>query len=145
MIISPEDKALYLSTKDVPLTQTDTPTIMEVDPIVTEVKKPVLQEVSEPEKTVDTGNGIFALKPSVEIKTLDQKPLYVDVEKLLHTYDDNEAEKIVTDLTNKDLPDETLQKLILNGTITETQPVKTVKKETILDKITNFLYNLIYN
>ena len=145
MILSSEDKALYLSRKDEKLPVDGEPTILEGETIDIKTQVPELKTVTEPEKTVDTGNGIYTLKPSVPITTLKDKKLYVDIEKLLEHHTDDEAEKIVSDLTNDDLPDATLQKLIIDGIISDKQPTKETKKIGILDKITNFLYNLIYN
>jgi len=145
MIIDQTDKPLYTSTKDETLTNDGEDLLMQAEPVEMEIIKPQLKTVTEPEKTVDTGNGIYSLKPSVPIKVLNDKKYYIDIEKLLKEYTDIEAEKIVADLTNNDLSDDILQNLILKGIVTDTQPVKAVKKNSLLNNITNFLYNLIYN
>lgn len=141
-----EDTApLYRSTKDVLLTSTSNPTELTVEPIEITAVKPELKVVSEPEKQVDFGNGIYALKPTIPVKTPENKPLYIDVEKLLTKYPEVQASEIISKVESGTIDDNTLQTLILDNTISETQPVKAKEQKGIINSFVKFIYNLIYS
>ena len=142
--IQTDEQPLYSSTKDEPLTSTDKPTILTSEPIEMAVVIPELKTVTEPEKQVDFGNGLYALKPTIPVKTPDNKKLYIDLEKLLTKYNEAEAKEIISKVENNDIDDNTLQSLILDNIISDTQPTKEKKTKNIISSFVNFIYNLIY-
>ena len=145
MIIQGEDNIpLYSSTKDEPMTSTEATTLLTTEPIDIKVNRVLPAPVPEPEKQIDFGNGLYALKPTVPIKTVNNKPLYIDIEKLLKNVDEVKASEIITKVQDNTLDDQTLQKLILDGTISDEQPVKVKQKKTVINNFVNFIYNLIF-
>lgn len=145
MIIQGEDNIpLYSSTKDEPLTNTEATTLLTTEPIDIKVNRVLPAPIPEPTKQVDFGNGLYALKPNIPITTIRNKPLYIDVEKLIYNSDKDKATEIITKIQDNTLDDEILQKLILDGTISDEQPVKLKQKKNLVNKFVNFIYNLIY-
>lgn len=142
--LSDDNIPLYSSTKDEPLTSTDKPTILTSEPIEMAVVIPELKTVTEPEKQVDFGNGLYALKPTIPVKAPNSKPLYIDIEKLLTNHSETEATEIISKVETGNLQDEKLQELILDGTLSDSQPVNVKQKKNIINSLVNFLYNLIY-
>ena len=139
-----DDRPLYSSTKDEPMTSTEATTLLTTEPIDIKVNRVLPAPIPEPTKQVDFGNGLYALKPTVPIKTVNNKPLYIDIEKLLKNTDEVKASEIITKVQDNTLDDQTLQTLILDGTISDTQPVKVKQKKTIINNFVTFIYNLIY-
>ena len=138
------DDPLYSSNKDEPQLETGNDTVLLTDPVEFEVTKPQLKTITEPEKVLDTGNGIYALKPSIPADLGEEKQMYVDIEKLLQSFNENEAEKIIQQITDKELPKETETELRNKGIISDRQPVKAVpKKKKFFDILANIIYNLI--
>lgn len=145
MIIQGEDNIpLYSSTKDEPLTSTEATTLLTTEPIDIKVNRVLPAPIPEPTKQVDFGNGLYALKPNIPVITIRNKPLYIDVEKLIYNSDKDKATEIITKIQDNTLDDEILQKLIIDGTISDEQPVKLKQKKNIVNKFVNFIYNLIY-
>lgn len=145
MIIQGEDNIpLYSSTKDEPMTSTEATTLLTTEPIDIKVNRVLPAPVPEPEKQIDFGNGLYALKPTVPIKTVNNKPLYIDIEKLLKNVDEVKASEIISKVQDNTLDDQTLQTLILDGTISDEQPVKVKQKKTVINNFVNFIYNLIF-
>ena len=145
MIIQGEDNMpLYSSTKDEPLTNTEATTLLTTEPIDIKVNRVLPAPIPEPEKQVDFGNGLYALKPNISIKTVRNKPLYIDVEKLIKNTDEVKTGEIISKVQDNTLDDTTLQKLILDGTISGEQPIKLKQKKNLVNKFVNFIYNLIY-
>lgn len=139
-----DDKPLYSSTKDEPLTSTEAVTLLTTEPIDIKVNRVLPAPIPEPEKQVDFGNGLYALKPTIPVKTINNKPLYIDIEKLLQTNDEIKASEIISKVQDNTIDDQTLQTLILDGTISDEQPVKIKEKKTIMNGFVNFIYNLIF-
>lgn len=145
MIIQGEDNIpLYSSTKDEPLTSTEATTLLTTEPIDIKVNRVLPAPIPEPTKQVDFGNGLYALKPNIPITITRNKPLYIDVEKLIYNSDKDKATEIITKIQDNTLDDEILQKLILDGTISDEQPIKLKQKKNFVNKFVNFIYNLIY-
>lgn len=145
MIIQGEDNMpLYSSTKDEPLTSTEATTLLTTEPIDIKVNRVLPAPIPEPTKQVDFGNGLYTLKPNIPITTIRNKPLYIDVEKLIYNSDKDKATEIITKIQDNTLDDEILQKLIIDGTISDEQPVKLKQKKNLVNKFVNFIYNLIY-
>lgn len=142
--IEKDDMPLYSSTKDEPLTSTEATTLLTTEPIDITVNRVLPVAIPEPDKQVDFGNGLYALKPNIPVKTLNSKPLFIDVEKLLKNNDEVKAGEIISKVQDNTLDDQTLQTLILDGTISDEQPVKVKEKKTIINNFVNFIYNLIY-
>ena len=136
---------LYSSTKDKPLTSTEATTLLTTEPIDLVIDRPMPAPLPEPEKQVDFGNGLYALKPSIPVKTINNNPLYIDVEKLLLKHDEIQTGEIISKVQNNTLTDAELQSLILDGTITDTQPIKVKEKKSIINNFVKFIYNLIYS
>lgn len=143
MIIE-DDAPLYSSSKDEPLTSTDATLLLTVEPVDLKVNRVLPAPIPEPEKQVDFGNGLYALKPNIPVKTINNKPLFIDVEKLLRKNDEVKAGDIISKVQNNTLTDSELQGLILDGTISDEQPVKIRQKKNIVNNFVNFIYNLIY-
>ncbi len=139
-----DNTPLYSSTKDKPLTSTEATTLLTTEPIDLVIDRPMPAPLPEPEKQVDFGNGLYALKPSIPVKTINNNPLYIDVEKLIYNSDKDKATEIITKIQDNTLDDEILQKLIIDGTISDEQPVKLKQKKNLVNKFVNFIYNLIY-
>lgn len=139
------DEPLYSSRKDEPLTSTDSTLYLTSEPLDMTVIRPELKTIPEPIKQVDFGNGVYALKPSIPITTDNNKPLYIDIEKLIRRVEPLEAEKLIRNIENKTIDDTTLQELIIDGTISESQPTKEKKKTGFINSVTNYIYNLIFN
>ena len=145
MIIQGEDNIpLYSSRKDEPITSTEAATLLTVEPIDINVNRVLPAPLPEPDKQVDFGNGLYALKPNIAVKTINKKPLYIDVEKLIKNTDEVKAGEIISKVQDNTLDDPTLQKLILNGTISDEQPIKLKQKKNFVNKFVNIIYNLIY-
>lgn len=145
MIIQCEDNMpLYSSTKDEPLTSTEATTLLTTEPIDISVNRPMPAPLPEPDKQVDFGNGLYALKPTIPVKTINNKPLYIDIEKLLKNTDEVKASEIITKVQDNTIDDQTLQTLILDGTISDEQPIKVKQKKTVINNFVNFIYNLIF-
>lgn len=145
MIIQGEDNIpLYSSTKDEPLTNTEATTLLTTEPIDIKVNRVLPAPIPEPDKQVDFGNGLYALKPTIPVKTINNKPLYIDIEKLLKNTDEVKASEIISKVQDNTIDDHTLQTLILDGTISDEQPVKLKQKKNFVNKFVNFIYNLIY-
>lgn len=145
MIIQGEDNIpLYSSTKDEPLTNTEATTLLTTEPIDIKVNRVLPEPIPEPDKQVDFGNGLYALKPTIPVKTINNKPLYIDIEKLLKNTDEVKASEIISKVQDNTIDDHTLQTLILDGTISDEQPVKLKQKKNLVNKFVNFIYNLIY-
>jgi len=140
-----DEEPLYSSTKDVPLRSTDATILLTTEPIDLKVNRVLPAPIPEPQKQVDFGNGIYALKPSVPVKTLSSAPLFIDIEKLIKNTDEVKASEIISKVQDNTIDDKTLQTLILDGTISDEQPIKIKQKKTIVNKFVNFIYNLIYS
>lgn len=139
-----DDKPLYSSTKDEPLTSTEATTLLTTEPIDIKVNRVLPAPIPEPDRQVDFGNGLYALKPNIPVKTLNSKPLYIDIEKLLKNNDEIQASEIITKVQDNTIDDQTLQTLILDGTISDEQPIKAKQKKTVINNFVNFIYNLIF-
>lgn len=145
MIIQGEDNMpLYSSTKDEPLTSTEATTLLTTEPIDIKINRVLPAPIPEPDKQADFGNGLYALKPTIPVKTINNKPLYIDIEKLLKNTDEVKASEIISKVQDNTIDDQTLQTLILNGTISDEQPIKLKQKKNFVNKFVNFIYNLIY-
>ena len=140
-----DNTPLYSSTKDKPLTSTEATTLLTTEPIDLVIDRPMPAPLPEPEKQVDFGNGLYALKPSIPVKTINNNPLYIDVEKLLRKHDEIQTGEIISKVQNNTLTDAELQSLILDGTISDTQPIKVKEKKSIINNFVKFIYNLIYS
>ena len=144
MIEIQDDAPLYASRKDEPLTSTEATTLLTTEPIDIKVNRVLPTPIPEPDKQVDFGNGLYTLKPTIPVKTINNKPLYIDIEKLLKNTDEVKASEIISKVQYNTIDDHTLQTLILDSTISDEQPVKLKQKKNIVNKFVNFIYNLIY-
>jgi hypothetical protein len=131
------------------------------NPLYTSQKEAVISEPSEtkiisPDKSgqvenvnqkTDTGNGMYILKPDINVKTeFKPSPLFVDRDKLVKRFPDKAAQ-ILADIENKNpLPDEVAQTLVKENIIFNDLPAK-IKKVTksVLTNVVNTIYNLIFS
>lgn len=124
------------------------------NPLYTSQKEAVNPEPSEAKiisenvnKKTDTGNGMYILKPDIDVKTeFKPSPLFVDRDKLIKRFPDKAAQ-ILTDIENKNpLPDEVAQTLVKENIIFNDLPAK-IKKVTksVLTNVVNTIYNLIFS
>lgn len=144
------DDPLYSSTKDEPIEAVTSVELSEPENIDYTVKKPVTPTVLNPVTEVkDFGDGMYTLKPEQPAKILTEpKPIYIDREKLLDLYPAETAAQILSDIENKnDLSPEITETLIKENIIStgEAESKPKSKRKTIIDNLTQFIYNLIYS
>jgi hypothetical protein len=124
------------------------------EPLYTSQKEAVISEPSETKiisenvnHKTDTGNGMYILKPDINVKTIfNPSPLFVDHDKLVKRFPDK-AEQILLDIQNKKpLPDDIAQTMVKENIVVSALPAK-VKKITrsIFTNVVNTIYNLIFS